>query len=106
MTNCNAKITAAILVKFTAFTIKFFLSDKNSLALPVCSVLNHFSVANIIVENNKVFIVRDTILDLVQVEPVYFKESTAVVRGLANGTEVLTKTIPGAYEGMRVKTVD
>lgn len=60
----------------------------------------------LLVDNNKLFVVKDSVLQLVTVEPIYFKESTAVIRGLANGTEVLTKTIPGAYEGMRVKTVD
>ena len=36
----------------------------------------------LLVENDKVFIVRDTVLDLVTVEPIFFKENTAVVKGL------------------------
>ena len=54
-------------------------------------------------DNNNVFVVRDTVLDVVQVEPVYFKESTAVVKGLNNGDKVLSRVVPGAYVGMKVK---
>jgi multidrug efflux pump subunit AcrA (membrane-fusion protein) len=57
----------------------------------------------LLVENNKVFIVKDTILELVQVEPIYYKESTAVVKGLADGMQILAKPIPSAYAGMKVK---
>ena len=57
----------------------------------------------LLVENDKVFVVRDTVLDLVQVEPIYFKENTAVVKGLEDGMKVLAKPIPSAYVGMKVK---
>ena len=57
----------------------------------------------LLVDNNKVFIVRDTILDLVTIEPVYFKENTAVVKGLKDGMQILAKAIPSAYVGMKVK---
>jgi len=57
----------------------------------------------LLVENDKVFIVRDTILELVKIEPIYFKESTAVVKGLSDGMKILAKPIPSAYAGMKVK---
>jgi len=57
----------------------------------------------LLVENDKVFIVKDTILELVKVEPIYFKENTAVVKGLADGMKILSKPIPSAYAGMKVK---
>jgi len=58
----------------------------------------------LLMENNKLFVVKqDTILDLVQIEPVFFKENTAVVKGLADGTKLVSKVIPGAYVGMKVK---
>ncbi len=57
----------------------------------------------LLVENDKLFIVRDTILDLVQIVPVYFKETTAVVKGLKDDTKLLSRVIPGAYVGMKVK---
>ncbi len=57
----------------------------------------------LLVENDKLFVVRDSALQLVNVEPIYFKESSAVVKGLQDGEQLLSKTIPGAYVGMRVK---
>ena len=57
----------------------------------------------LLVEDNQVFIVKDTVLALVQVEPIYFKESTAVVKGLSDGMKILAKPIPSAYVGMKVK---
>lgn len=57
----------------------------------------------LLVNNNQVFIVRDTILDLVTVEPIYFKENTAVVKGLDDGMQILSKAIPTAYVGMKVQ---
>lgn len=57
----------------------------------------------LLVENDKVFIVRDTFLDLVQVQPIFFKENTAVVKGLEDGMQILAKAIPSAYAGMKVQ---
>ncbi len=57
----------------------------------------------LLVENNQVFVVKDTVLALVQVEPIFFKESTAVVKGLTDGMKILAKPIPSAYVGMKVK---
>jgi len=57
----------------------------------------------LLVDNDKVFIVRDTILDLVPIEPIFFKESTAVIKGLEDGMQILAKAIPSAYAGMTVK---
>ena len=57
----------------------------------------------LLVENNKLFIVQDSVLALAAVEPIYFKENSAVIKGLKNGTQLLARPIPGAYVGMRVK---
>lgn len=57
----------------------------------------------LLVDNDKVFYVKDSVLDLVKVEPVYFKEETAIIKGLEDGTKILVNAIPGAYVGMRVK---
>ena len=53
--------------------------------------------------NNSLYIVKDSKLDLIEVNPVYFNEETVVVKGLENGMQVLTKKVPGAYSGMSVK---
>lgn len=57
----------------------------------------------LVVDNSKLFIVRDSILDLVEIEPVHFSDKEAVIKGLEDGTQYLAKPVPGAYAGMRVK---
>ena len=58
----------------------------------------------LIVDNDKLFVLKqDTLLKLMQIEPVYFKENTVVVRGLVDGTKLVNKAVPGAYDGMVVK---
>jgi len=55
---------------------------------------------------NKVFVVKNDLLEMVTVIPVYFKESTVVVQGLASGIQILAKPVPSAYQGMRVKIIE
>jgi len=65
---------------------------------------NTFEVARkLLIEDKKVFVLRDSFLELKEVFPVYFKEETAVVKGLEDGTVILSKNVPGAYDGMLVK---
>ena len=60
----------------------------------------------LLVNNESVYVLKDSVLDLVRVDPVYFKESSVVIKGLENGTEVLAKNVPGAYAGMIVKVAN
>ena len=46
---------------------------------------------------------NDSILSLVNVNPVYFGEATVVVKGLKNNDKILTQNLPGAFDGMIVK---
>lgn len=57
----------------------------------------------LLVDNTKLYIVRDTVLDLIDVNPVYFSAEKAVIKGVEDGTLILSKPIPGAYDGMQVK---
>lgn len=58
----------------------------------------------LLVSNKSVFVVEnDTILKLRTVDPVYFNDQTVVIKGLPNGSMTLSKTVPGAYDGMAVK---
>lgn len=50
-----------------------------------------------------VFTVKDSLLERIKVRPVYYSEETVVVKDIPNGTVILNKTVPGAYEGMLVK---
>jgi len=58
---------------------------------------------NLLVNNTELYVVKDSILDIIQINPVYFNNETVVVKGLKNGSKILTKPVPGAYKGMKVK---
>ncbi len=54
-------------------------------------------------EEDKIFVVRDSILDIVTVKPVYFSDKKVVLKGVPDETIILSKSVPGAYAGMLVK---
>lgn len=54
-------------------------------------------------ESQELFIVRDSILDVISAKPVYFSETKVVLKNVPNGTVILKKSVPGAYAGMLVK---
>ena len=54
-------------------------------------------------ESNEIFIVRDSLLDVMTAKPVYFSETKVVLKNVPNGTIILKKAVPGAYAGMLVK---
>jgi len=58
---------------------------------------------NLLMENNQIFIVRDSILDLIDVNPVYFSDKKVVLKKIPDGTTILSKPLMGAYTGMLVK---
>ena len=73
-------------------------------ALSAKSEENAFEVSrNLLVENNKLYVVKDSILDLVNVNPIFENQQTVIVKGLSDGTQILAKPIPGAHAGMLVK---
>ena len=57
----------------------------------------------LIVNNSEIFVVQDSTLQLKQITPVYFSEKSVVVKGLQDGTIILSKPVPGAYSGMKIK---
>ncbi|WP_299214871.1 HlyD family efflux transporter periplasmic adaptor subunit [uncultured Dokdonia sp.] len=61
---------------------------------------------NLLQSEKQLFVVRDTILDIIDVKPVYFSEKTVVIKGVPNGTILVNKPVPGAYAGMRVKVYE
>lgn len=58
---------------------------------------------NLLLENDKIFVVRDTILDLIDVTPVYFSDKKVVLKEVPEGITIITKPVVGAYAGMLVK---
>ena len=57
----------------------------------------------LLVNNESVYVLKDSVLDLVKVNPVYFKDKSVIIKGLQNGTIVLSRSVPGAYAGMSVQ---
>ncbi len=94
-------------------TIKAFIQVKGKdlkegqyleVALQAKTEENAFEVSrNLLIDNSKLYVVKDSILVIVNVDPVFENEKTVVVKGLANGTQLLAKAVPGAYAGMLVK---
>ncbi|PTX60537.1 multidrug efflux pump subunit AcrA (membrane-fusion protein) [Kordia periserrulae] len=58
---------------------------------------------NLLLESEEIFVVRDSILDLIDVKPVYFSDKKVVLKNIPDGTIILSKPVPGAYAGMAVK---
>jgi len=58
---------------------------------------------NLYLDSAQIFIVKDSVLDIIDVKPVYFSDAKVVLKGVPNGTVILSKPIPGAYAGMLVK---
>ncbi len=57
----------------------------------------------LLVDNSSVYVVNDTLLNLIKVNPVYFDAENVVVKGIPNNTLILSQIVPGAYHGMPVK---
>ncbi|WP_372792184.1 efflux RND transporter periplasmic adaptor subunit [Lutibacter sp.] len=74
------------------------------IALQAKAEENAFEVSrNLLIENSKLYIVKDSVLDLVNVNLIFESEKSVVVKGLANGTILLSKPVPGSHIGMLVK---
>ena len=58
---------------------------------------------SLLLDGNQIFVVKDSILDIITAKPVYFSEAKVVLKDVPNGTVILSKPVPGAYAGMSVK---
>ncbi|WP_222981634.1 efflux RND transporter periplasmic adaptor subunit [Flagellimonas meishanensis] len=58
---------------------------------------------SLLLENNQIFVVRDSILDLIDVSPVYFSDKKVVLKNVPEGEIFVSKALMGAYAGMLVK---
>lgn len=69
---------------------------------------NAFEVSRkLLVDNQKIFtVVNDSLLKLVEIEPVYLGKEKAIIKGLEDGTIILNNILPGAYPGMLVKITE
>ncbi|NJB36642.1 efflux RND transporter periplasmic adaptor subunit [Croceivirga sp. JEA036] len=58
---------------------------------------------SLLTESNQIFVVKDSILDVIDVKPVYFSEKKVVLKDVPEGTTIVSKPVTGAYAGMLVK---
>ncbi|THD68807.1 HlyD family efflux transporter periplasmic adaptor subunit [Robertkochia marina] len=58
---------------------------------------------SLLIDQSRVYAVKDTVLELLPVKPVFFSEKHVIVEGLEDGAMILSKSVPGAYPGMVVK---
>ncbi|MBU3010960.1 HlyD family efflux transporter periplasmic adaptor subunit [Polaribacter vadi] len=59
----------------------------------------------LLVDNSAVYTVKnDSVLTLSKIDPVYFGAETVVIKGLKNNDKLLSQTLPGAFDGMIIKT--
>lgn len=56
----------------------------------------------LLIDRSKVYVVRDSILALQEVDPVYFASKSVVIKGLEDGTKLISAPVPGAYPGQVV----
>ncbi|MGB7395246.1 MAG: efflux transporter periplasmic adaptor subunit, partial [Pricia sp.] len=54
-------------------------------------------------DQKELFVLLDSVLGVIEVNPVYFTEKTAIIKGVEDGTIILAQPVPGAYAGMLVK---
>lgn len=57
---------------------------------------------DLLVDQNKVFTIQDSLLRLQDIEVVKIEPETVIVQGLPNGIPLLAKPIPGAFDGMKI----
>jgi multidrug efflux pump subunit AcrA (membrane-fusion protein) len=58
---------------------------------------------NLLLDDQKIFVVNDSLLDVIPVRPIHFSDTKVVLKDVPNGTIILNRTVPGAYAGMLVK---
>ncbi|MFS4418187.1 efflux RND transporter periplasmic adaptor subunit [Maribacter sp. 2307ULW6-5] len=61
---------------------------------------------SLLLEDNKIFVVRDSVLDMINVRPVYFSDKRVVLKDVPDGVTIMAKPLIGAYTGMAVKVYE
>lgn len=57
----------------------------------------------LLIDNESIYVLKDSIIDLVRVNPIYYTDETVVIKGLEDGTPMVSRVVPGAYPGMVVQ---
>ncbi|WP_452225243.1 efflux RND transporter periplasmic adaptor subunit [Lacinutrix chionoecetis] len=57
---------------------------------------------NLLLDSQEIYVIRDSILDVIAAKPVHFSDTKVVLKEVPNGTVILKRPVPGAYSGMLV----
>lgn len=60
---------------------------------------------NLLLNEREIFVVENEQLVIKQITPVHYTEKTAVIKGLTNGSQMITRPVAGGYPGMPVKMI-
>jgi multidrug efflux pump subunit AcrA (membrane-fusion protein) len=60
----------------------------------------------LLVDEEKIYIVEEEILKLIKINAVHFTDKEVIIQGLKNGTAILSRIVPGAYDGMQIQTIN
>ncbi len=68
------------------------------------SVDNVFEIPrNILIENKSIYTIQpDSSLKLVTIHPVRFLDKTVIIKDAADGTKIVSRTIPGVFPGIKI----
>ena len=58
---------------------------------------------SLLLENDQIFVVRDSILDVIDVKPIYFTDKKVVLKEVPDGETIVSRPVSGGYAGMLVK---
>ena len=58
---------------------------------------------SLLLENDQIFVVRDSILDVIDVNPIYFTDKRVVLKNVPDGETIVSRPVSGGYAGMLVK---
>lgn len=57
----------------------------------------------LLVDQNKVYLIQDSVLTLTEVQPAYFNTQSAVVKGLPDNSLLMDESLADAFDGMKVR---
>lgn len=61
---------------------------------------------NLLLDTKEIFVVRDSVLDLIPVKPIHFSDTKVVLKDVPDGTVIVSRPVQGAYAGMLVKVFE
>ena len=74
--------------------------------LNAADVLNAIRISRkLLVNESEIFILRDSLLDVIKIKPIYFSPDDVVIQGVPDGSIILSRPLAGAYAGLLVNPI-